>query len=132
MNSKTKNILLTTLALLVYVGFMVGIGFIWDLFWTMDKTTTIIYWTSKGVVCLMVVIFALFMVLAKSDKGVNAMQLFFSICLSALPITLRALCLIPYAGKYIAIILAFILVCIYAITMIGLTAYDKGEGTKKI
>lgn len=132
MENKAKNILLTTLALLVYLGFFIGIGFIWNLFWTMDKPTTIIYWVTKGICCLFVVIFALYMLLAKSDKGVGAMQLFFSLLLSCLPIVLRAICLIPAAGLYIAIVLAFILISLYAITMISLCAYGNGEGNKKL
>lgn len=131
MNKKTKNILLTTLALLVFIGFMVGMGFIWDLFWPIDTTTKIIYWVSKGLVCLLVVIFSIIMLLEKSDKGAGAMQLFFTISLVFLPILLRAFCLIPYAGKYIAIILGFILFCIYAITMIGLFASNNSEDTKR-
>lgn len=132
MNSKSKNILLTSLALILYIGFMIGIGFIWDLFWTVNTFTAVIYWVSKGIVCLMVVVFALIMVLGKADKGVNAMQLFFSLSLSLLPIALRAICMIPYAGKWIAIVIGFILICVYGITLIMLSAYDKGEGTKKI
>ncbi len=131
MNKKAKNILLTTLALILFVGFMVGIGFIWDLFWTIDKTTKIIYWVSKGLVCLMVVVFSIIMLLDKSDKGVGSMQLFFTISLAFLPIVLRALCMIPVAGKYIAIILGFIIFCLYAITMIGMFGYNNGEDTKR-
>lgn len=132
MNSKTKNALLAFLALVVYVGFMIGIGFIFNLFWAMDRATTIIYWVAKGIICLMVVILSLIMVLGKSDKGVGAMQLFFTIFISFMPLLVRALCLIPYAGVYIAGILAFIVICLYLITMISLTAYGKDEGTKKI
>lgn len=132
MNSKTKNALLTVLALVVYVGFMVGIGFIFNLFWAMDKATTIIYWLTKGIICFMVVVLALIMVLGKTDKGVGAMQLFFTIFISFIPLVVRALCLIPVAGVYIAGILAFIVICLYLITMISLGAYGKGEGTKKI
>lgn len=132
MNSKTKNVLLTSLALVIYLAFMIGMGFIWNLFWKVDLATTLIYWISKGVICLMVVIFALVMLLGKADKGMNAMQLFFTISLSFLPLVLRAICLIPYAGVYVAGILAFILISLYAITMVSLGAYGKGEGTKKI
>lgn len=132
MNSKTKNFLLTFSALIVYVGFMIGIGFILNLFWKMDNATTILYWLTKGIICFMVVVFALVMVFGKADKGINAMQLFFTIFISFLPLLIRALCLIPVAGVYIAGILAFILICLYLITMISLGAYGKGEGTKKI
>ena len=93
MDKKAKNILLTSLALVLFVGFMVGMGFIWDLFWTIDKSTKIIYWVSKGIVCLMVVVFSIIMLLNKADKGVGAMQLFFTISLAFLPILLRALCM---------------------------------------
>ena len=132
MNSKTKNALLTILALFVYVGFMVGIGFILNLFWPMDQATTILYWLTKGIICFMVVVIALIMVLGKTNKGVNAMQLFFTIFISFLPLVIRSLCLIPIAGVYVAGILAFIIICLYLITMISLGAYSKGEGTKKI
>lgn len=131
MNKKAKNILLTTLALILFVGFMVGIGFIWDLFWTIDKATKIIYWVSKGIICLMVVVFSIIMLLEKTDKGVGSMQLFFTISLSFLPIVLRALCMIPVAGKYIAIILGFIILCLYAISMIGMFGYNNSEDTKR-
>ena len=132
MNSKTKNVLLTVLALVIYLAFTIGMGFIWNLFWKIDLATTLIYWISKGLICFMVVVFALVMVLGKTDKGMNAMQLFFTVMLSLLPLLLRALCLIPYAGVYIAGILAFILISLYAITMVSLGAYGKGEGTKKV
>ncbi len=132
MDSKAKRVLLTSLALVVYVGFMVGIGFIWNLFWTVDKGTTILYWVTKGIICLMVVCITLVMLLSKADKGMSGIQLFFTICLSFLPIVLRAIAMIPYAGFYIAIVLAFILISLYAITMISLASYGKGEGTKKI
>lgn len=132
MNSNTKNFLLTILALFVYVGFMVGIGFIFNLFWPMDNATTILYWLTKGIICLMVVILAIVMVFGKTNKGINAMQLFFTIFISFLPLVIRALCLIPVAGVYIAGILAFIIICLYLITMISLGAYSKGEGTRKI
>lgn len=131
MDKKTKNILLTSLALVLFVGFMVGMGFIWDLFWTIDKSTKIIYWVSKGIVCLMVVVFSIIMLLNKADKGVGAMQLFFTISLAFLPILLRALCMIPVAGKYIAVILGFIVFCLYAITMISMFGYNNGEDTKR-
>ena len=131
MDKKAKNILLTSLALVLFVGFMVGMGFIWDLFWTIDKSTKIIYWVSKGIVCLMVVVFSIIMLLNKADKGVGAMQLFFTISLAFLPILLRALCMIPVAGKYIAVILGFIVFCLYEITMIGMFGYNNGEDTKR-
>lgn len=132
MNSKAKNVLLTVLALVVYVGFMVGIGFIFNLFWPMDNTTTILYWLVKGIICFMVFVLTLVMVLGKADKGVGGMQLFFTIFISFMPLLVRALCLIPVVGVYIAGILSFIVICLYLITMISLGAYGKGEGTKKI
>lgn len=131
MDKKAKNILLTTLALIIFVGFMVGIGFIWDLFWTIDNTTKIIYWVSKGIICLMVVVFSILMLLNKSDKGTGSIQLFFTISLAFLPIVLRALSMIPVAGKYIAIIIGFITLCLYAITMIGMFGYNNSEDTKR-
>ncbi len=132
MNSKTKNVALTCLALVVYIGFMVGMGFILNLFWEMDHATTLIYWITKGIVCLMVVVFSFVMLLSKSDKGTGALQLFFSVALSCLPLVLRAICLIPIVGLYVAIVLAFVLICLSLITMISISAYGTGSGTKKI
>ncbi|MBE7074921.1 MAG: hypothetical protein E7376_02975 [Clostridiales bacterium] len=129
--SNGRKILFTSLALLLYVGLMVGMGFIWNLFWTVDQATTIIYWVAKGIITLMVVIFAISM-LFKGDKGVGAMQLFFSIFLSLFPLILRAICMIPVAGVYIAGILGFIVIVLYLITMVSLGAYSKGEGNVKI
>lgn len=134
MEGKGKSVLLTILALFVYVGFMVGMGFIWDkLIWPIDQTTTIFYWVMKGIICFMVVVLALAMVLGKGNKGIGAMQLFFTIFISFMPLLIRALCLIPVAGVYIAGILGFIVICLYLITMISFSAYSKGgEGTRKI
>lgn len=132
MNKKTKNILLSSLGLLVYLGFMIGFGFIWNLFWHVDHATTLVYWISKGVVCLAVVLFAIVMMLDKADKGIGAVQLMLSVTLSVIPLVLRAICMIPTAGLYIAIVLGFILVCLYAITMIGLFSSSNGSGNKKI
>lgn len=132
MSQKTKNILLSCVGIVVYLAFMIGFGFIWNLFWQVDHATALIYWISKGVICAVVILFAVIMMLDKSDKGIGAIQLMLSITLSVMPLVLRALCLIPYAGKYIAIVLAFILICLYAITMIGLASNSHGEGNKKI
>lgn len=133
MEGKGKSVLLTILALFVYVGFMVGMGFILNLFWPIDQTTTILYWVMKGIICFMVVVLALAMVLGKGNKGIGAMQLFFTIFISFMPLLIRALCLIPVAGVYIAGILGFIVICLYLITMISFSAYSKGdEGTRKI
>ncbi|MBQ7884578.1 MAG: hypothetical protein IJ318_00575 [Clostridia bacterium] len=132
MSSKAKNALLTVVALMLYVGFMVGMSFVFNLFWAMDRATTILYWVSLGIICFMVVVFGLFMALGKTDKGIGGMQLFFSIFMSFIPLLLRALCLIPYAGFYIALVLGIIVLFLYLITMLTLGANGKGEGNKKI
>ena len=132
MEGKAKSIILTFLAVILYVGFMVGMSFIFNLFWAMDHATTILYWVSLGIICFMVFVFAFFMVLGKTDKGIGGMQLFFTIFMSFIPLVLRALCLIPYAGFYIALILGVIVLFVYLITMLTLGANGKGEGNKKI
>ena len=128
---KGKKILLTSLALVLYLGLMIGMGFIWNLFWPISTAATVIYWVSKGIICLAVVIFAISL-LFKGDKGVGAMQLFFSIFISLFPLLLRAICMIPVAGIYIAGILGFIVIVLYLITLVSLGAYSKGEGNVKI
>lgn len=132
MNSKTKNVVLTCLALVVYIGFMVGMGFILNLFWEMDHSTTLIYWITKGIVCLMVVVFSILMLFSKTDKGTGAVQLFFSVALSCLPLVLRTICLIPTVGFYIALVLAFVLICLFLIAMISIAGYSSGSKAKKI
>jgi len=132
MNEKTKKGLITVVALILFVGASIGIGFIWNLFWKVDFATTLIYWITKGIINLLIVVFALFLTFGKADKGISAMQLFFSVVIALLPLVLRAICMIPAAGMYIAILLAFVFVVFYAFVMLGLASYGKGEGNKKI
>lgn len=123
MNNKGSKILYGILALIVYVGFMVGIGFIFNLFWKVDSGSETMYWVTTGIVCLCVAFYVLLLLFTKKDKGVGAMQLFFTICLSGLPLLVRAINMIPNAGIYISIVLVFILVALYLITMIGMGYY---------
>ena len=131
--TKTKKILLTITAIMLYLALVIGMGFIWNLFWEIDKNTSIIYWVSKGIVALEVILFAVLMLFAKSDKGTSALQLFFSIMLTFLPLVLRALCMIPIAGKYIAVILGFLVIVLALMLMLLLQGYSvKGKGNQKI
>ena len=140
MNNKTNKIIYGLLALVVYVGFMVGLGFILDLFWKAEGHNANIYWITTGVVCLCVAFYVILLLFTKKDKGVGAIQLFFTICLTALPIVVRAINMIPYAGKYISIVLVFLLAVAYLLTMIGMGFYatdvnknsDNRPGGKEI
>ena len=139
MNNKKNKVIYSILALLVYVGFMVGLGFILDLFWKVSGTPEIMFWIATAVVCLCVVFYVVAMLCGK-DKGVGAIQLFFTICLSCLPLIIRAINLIPYAGIYISIVLLFIVAVLYLITMIAMGYYatdvtnnsDNRPGGKEI
>lgn len=132
MSEKTKQRVLSICALVVFIGFCIGMGFVWDSFWKVDATTSAIYWVSKCIILALVAVFVSFIVFAKTDKGIGAMQVVFSVIMCILPIVLRVLCMIPYAGKYIAVILTLILTAIYLLTMLSLGSYGKGEGNKKI
>ncbi len=124
MNKSTKAIY-TCFALLFYVGFMVGFGFILNLFWKMSDASSTMFWVTTGVVCACVVITSLLSVLTKKDKGLGAMQVTFSVLLSLLPIVVRTINLIPTAGIYISAVLLFFAGAIYLFTMLGLSYYGK-------
>lgn len=121
--NKTNSKIYGLLALVVYIGFMVGLGFILDLFWKISEANATMYWVTTGIICLCVAFYAILMLFGKKDKGVGAMQLFFTILLSVLPIVVRLINMIPYAGIYISIVLVFLLVVTYLITMIAMGYY---------
>lgn len=123
MKNKANKIIYSLLGLVVYVGFMVGLGFILDLFWKIQGYSAAIYWITTSVVCICVAFYVLLMLFGKKDSGVGALQLFFTIGLSILPIVVRVINLIPVAGKYISVILVFLLVVTYLFAMIGMGFY---------
>ncbi len=57
--NKTNKILYSALGLIVYVGFMVGLGFILNLFWKVGGTSATMYWITTAVVCLCVAFYVL-------------------------------------------------------------------------
>ena len=118
-----KNKVYGYLALIVYIAFMVGIGFIFNLFWKVSDANITIYWVTTAIVCLCVVFYAVLLLNGKKDKGVGAMQLFFTLLLSILPILVRAIGMIPTAGIYIALVLVFIIVIAYLFAMISMGYY---------
>jgi len=124
MNTKTKRTISAILALVLYAGLMVGLSLIFDLFWKMNKATTIIYWVITGIVVLSVIGFSVALLFGKHSKGISAIQLFFSVSLSFLPLLVRAICMIPVAGIYIGGILSFILIVMFFLTMIGLSNHE--------
>lgn len=123
MNNKANKIIYGLLGLVVYVGFMVGLGFILDLFWKVEGHNANVYWITTAVVCLCVAFYVFILLFTNKNKGVGAMQLFFTICLSGLPLVVRAINMIPYAGKYISIVLLFLVSVAYLFTMIGMGFY---------
>ncbi len=123
MNNKANKIIYGILALVVYVGLMVGLGFILDLFWKIDSGNATMYWITTGIVCLCVAFYVLLMLFNKKDKGVGAIQLFFTVLLSILPLIIRAINMIPTAGIYISAVLVFLLVAVYLFMMLAMGYY---------
>ena len=123
MNNRTNKIIYGILGALLYIGVMIGFGFILNIFWDMPKDCAIIYWVTKGIICAFVLIYVLLVLFGAKDKGVGAIQIFFTIMASFLPLICRAVFLIPVAGKVISIILAFIGIALYLVTMIGMGFY---------
>ena len=121
--NKLNKIIYGVLGALLYIGVMVGFGFILNIFWEMPKECAIIYWVLKGVICAAVLIYVLITVLGAKDKGIGTMQIFFTLMFSFLPLICRAVYFIPVAGRVLSIILAFIGGAIYFITMLGLGYY---------
>lgn len=121
--NKTNSKIYGIFALVVYIGFMVGLGFILNLFWKIEQSNEIMYWITTGIVCLCATFFAILMLFGKKDKGVGAIQLFFTILLSGLPLVVRLINMIPVAGIYISIVLEFLLVATYLFSMIGMGYY---------
>ena len=134
--NKSNKIVYGVLAALLYIGVFIGFGFILNMFWEMPKDCAIIYWVTKGIICAGVLVYVLLTVLGVKDKGIGTMQIFFTIMVSFLPLLCRAIFFIPYAGKVLAIIIAFIGIAIYLITMLGLGYYatdinSNSDNTKK-
>lgn len=123
MKNKANKIIYSLLALVVYVGIMVGFGFLLNLFWKVDSGNETMFWITTGIVCVCVAFYVILMLFNKKDKGVGAIQLFFTLMLSVLPILIRAINMIPYAGIYISAVLVFLLVALYLITMIAMGYY---------
>ena len=121
--NKTNKILYGVLALIVYVGFMVGLGLILNLFWKISEANATMYWVTTGVVCACVSFYAILLLFTRKDKGVGAMQLFFTVLLSFLPLVVRVLNLIPNVGVYISAVLLFICATVYLFSMIGMGYY---------
>ena len=121
--NKTNKILYGLLALVVYVGFMIGIGFILNLFWKVDSGNLTMYWVVTGLVCFCVAFYTLIMLFGKKDRGVGALQLVLSLGLSFLPIVVRLINMIPYAGVYLSTVLVFLLTIAYLITMLAMGYY---------
>lgn len=140
MKNNANKIIYGILGLLVYVGIMVGFGFILDLFWKVTGAELTIFWVSTAVVCALVAFNVLLMLFKKKDAGVGAIQLMFTLMLSVLPISVRAINMIPYAGIYISAVLLFIVGALYLITMVSMGFYatdvtnnsDNRPGGKEI
>ena len=121
--NKANKVVYSLLALVVYVGFMVGLGFLLNLFWKVDGGNETMFWVVTGIVCALVAFYVILMLINKKDKGVGAIQLFFTLCLSCMPLLVRAINMIPYAGITISAILVFIVGALYLITMIAMGFY---------
>ena len=115
------------LALLLYIGAMVGLGFILDLFWKVSEQNITMFWITTAIVCVFVSFYVVLLLFGKKDQGVGAIQLFLSILLSALPIVVRLINMIPGAGIYISIILVFILGVVYLGSMIAMGYYASSS-----
>lgn len=123
MNNRANKIIYSILALVVYVGIMVGFGFILNLFWKIEGVPNTMYWITTAVVCVLVAFYIILMLVNAKDKGVGAIQLFFTICLSFMPLLVRIINMIPVAGIYISAVLLFIVGSIYLITMLSMGYY---------
>jgi len=123
MGNKTNKILYGILGLLVYVGIMVGFGFILDLFWKVQGVGLAMFWVTTAVVCALVAFYVVLMLFKKKDAGVGAIQLMLTLMLSVLPILVRAINMIPTAGIYISAVLLFIVGALYLITMLAMGFY---------
>ena len=99
--NKTNKIIYSLLAVLLYIGVMIGFGFILNSFWEMPKDCAIIYWLTKGIICLAVLVYVFITVFGVKDKGIGAIQIFFTIMASFLPLICRAIYFIPYAGNLV-------------------------------
>ena len=140
MSNRKNNILYSLLSLVVYIGVMVGFGFVLNLFWKVDVGNLTMFWISTALVCACVAFFVILMLFTQKDKGLGAMQLFFTLFLSFMPITIRAINMVPYAGFAISGVIVFITLALYLITMIAMGYYatdldnnsDNRSGGKRI
>jgi len=130
MNKKALKTVYAFLGTLIVCGFLVGIGFILNTFWEMNKGTTILYWITTGIVCACLIFFVALLNLTKKDKGALGIQIFMTICLAILPFVVRLIGLIPKAGVTIAGILAFIVITIYLLTILSIGSYNTIEENK--
>lgn len=121
--NKTYSRLYGMLALVVYIGFMVGLGFILNLFWKVSNLNSTLYWVTTAIVCVCVTFYVVILLFSKKDKGVGGVQLFLTICLSLLPIVTRVISMIPVAGIYISIVLVFLVCVAYLFTMLSMGYY---------
>ena len=81
------------------------------------------FWITTAIICLLVSAYVLVSLFGKKDRGVGAIQLFFTAGLSALPLVVRLINMIPYAGIYISVVLVFITLVVYLFTMISMGYY---------
>ena len=130
MNKKTLKTIYAFLGALIGCGFLVGIGFILNTFWEMNKGTTILYWITTGIVCVCLIFFVALLNLTKKDKGALGIQIFMTMFLAILPFMVRILGLIPKAGVTIAGILTFIVITIYLLVILLVGSYDTIEENK--
>ena len=121
--NKSNSRIYGIFALFAYIGLMVGFGFILDLFWKISKQNSIIFWVSTGIVCLCVVFYVIITLFGNKDKGVGAIQLFFTVLLSFIPIIVRLINMIPNAGIYISIVLLFVVISTYIFSMLSMGYY---------
>lgn len=127
-----KSVVYSILALALYVGVVIGMGLIWDLFWVVPDRVKTMYWALKCIVTGLVLLFAFVGLFTKRDSGIGGMQVMFSICLTLLPLLCKVIGLIPVAGFYIAIIVSFLTLAFYLGVMLVLGFNDHGKGNKKI
>ena len=127
MNKKALKTVYAFLGTLIACGFLVGIGFILNTFWEMNKGTTILYWITTGIVCLCLIFFVALLNLSKKDKGALGIQIFMTVCLAILPFAVRLIGLIPNVGVTIAGILTFIVVTAYLLIILSVGSYNTIE-----
>lgn len=130
MNNKANKIIYGFLGLIIYIAFMVGIGFILNLFWKIPSNSETMYWVVTGIVCLLVTFYVLLLMFGNKDRGVGAIQLVFSLGFSFLPLLVRLINMIPNAGIYISIVLVFVIGVLYLISMVSMGYYANDVNNK--